>query len=156
TIMLAATVAAQGRSPGAAGAEPDRWKQSIANLRAPDLKARQAAANSLIDLAFKSASEKRTPARTEALKNHLKALAAIVRDKNEDPVVRALLVRAIGIGHFGPLAREIAPALIQVVLDETDQGEVRSWCAMILPDIGPPEAVGPAILAACQSRNTNV
>jgi HEAT repeat protein len=27
---------------------------------------------------------------------------------------------------------------------------------MILPEIGPPEAVGSAILAACQSRNTNV
>ncbi len=156
TVAVMITVTTADVGCRVSGAQPDRWQKLLSELRAPDLKVRKEAANALVDLALESSRQKRTPAGAEALKKNLKTMAEIGRDKKEDPAVRALLVRAIGIGEFGPVARGIAPALIEILVDETDQEEVRSWCAMILPEIGPPEAVGPAIIAASQSRNTNV
>ena len=101
--------------------DSERWEKAIADLKAPNLTVRQAAASSLVDLAVQAASEKRTRDQAEVLERRLNALAEVVRNKGEDPGVRAELVHALGIGEFGSLAAGTTLTLIEVLVDETDQ-----------------------------------
>jgi HEAT repeat protein len=158
TIVLAASGAAilsLGCS-SSFGSVEDKWAKALADLRNTDVKVRRLAAELLVDIALECRDIKRTAEETATIRKHIRTLADVIHNKEEDAQVRASLVHALAIGEFGALAQHVVPSLIEVLLDETDQEIVRGWISMVLPDIGPPERVGPAIIAATKSRNTVV
>ncbi len=158
TILLAAggAVTLSLGCASSPGSVEDKWAKAFADLRNADVKVRRLAAESLVDIAFECRSAKRTAEEAANLRKHIRTMADVIHNKEEDAEVRASLMHALGVGEFGALAQEVVPSLIEVLLDETDHAVVRSWIPMVLPDIGPSEKVGPAIIAATKSKNTAV
>ncbi len=131
----------------------DQWDKVLVGLRNPDLSVRREAADSLSDLALAFRSVRQTPKLVEVMQGHMKVLADIIRNKEEDPQVRVGLIRALGIGEFGSIAQVAVPALIDTLRDEADNESVRGESAMILPYIATPGQAGPVILAATGSHS---
>ncbi len=96
------------------------------------------------------------PNHAEAAGRHIAALVRTIGDKAEDVNVRSLLVKAIGVGRFGEQGQDAVPCLIKVLLDETDNADVRSSCATVLPDLSRSKEVGQAIRTASRSLNSDV
>jgi len=128
----------------------DAVSKAMRELRSPELNIRSKAADSLVLLASEEFQRKRR--RINAKQIH--ELAVLACNSKEDSKVRGKIVRAIGF--LGTHAKEIIPMLIKVLIDEKEDEHVRSWIAMILPEMGPNEKIAPAILTASRSTNENV
>lgn len=131
----------------------DSWSKLLAKLRAPDLDVRRKAAESLGELAYAFRSVKRTPELDKVMREHLKTLSALIRNKKEDPEIRVMLVHTLSLGEFGPILEVSIPSLLDVLRDETDNESVRSECVMVLPYVGPPRKIKTAILDATMDRS---
>jgi HEAT repeat protein len=140
----------------------DPWARPLSDLRNPDPEVRRAAAEAIMKRAAiegfgvklpGTPRSKPDPDHAEAAGRHIAALVSTIGDKAEDVNVRSLLVRAIQLGRYGEKGLDAVPCLIKVLRDETDNADVRSSCATVLPDLSRSKEVGQAILAASRSLN---
>jgi HEAT repeat protein len=146
-IFLAGLTAGRQDAIGEGGADP---ATVFRGLKSRDLKVRHAAVESLVNLALSREGDR-------AVREDLKMLAQIVENKEEDAEIRGQVVRAIAmVSERKRVDQGIVPRLIKVLLDEKEKEIVRSWIAMSLPDLAPPEVAGPPTLAASRSANKNV
>ncbi len=130
------------------------------NLRSPDVSLRRGAVESLVELATHGMFQ-RSPKGDRFIRDQIQTLAAIVCNKEEDPEVRGQIVRAMAIvSERKPIdqrvRRSFAPFFVRLLLDEKEPEEVRSWIAMCLSELVPPETAASAIMAVAQSKNANV
>ncbi len=149
---LVSIAGCQGHAFGAENPE-----DIITDLTSTDLHVRKAAAASLVEAAAMSVSDarkRRKPESHKIIQEHVESLVNIVEDKNEDVEVRSSIVRAIAMsGSPKTVDQKVIPSLIRVMLDEQDHELVRSWIAMVLPDIGEAKRVAPALLAVSHCKN---
>lgn len=127
------------------------WTRAVASIRdgSPDVRAE--AADTLIEIGWGVSRRSRTEQQRSALREQLMVLGEVASDRSEAPGIRAAAVRSLG--YFNEDAQHVVPRLLPVLLDESDDALVRGWIAMVLPEIGPQDEIGPAILVASGSSN---
>jgi HEAT repeat protein len=131
------------------------WGEAVALLRDPasDLEGRRRAAATLETLALDEGygAEVRAPEQVRPLRDELAALAAIVGRKGDDLRVRMTLARVLAAEPLKPLTAGVVPALLGVVVDESDDPALRGSIIARLAPIGPIEPCLAAVLAAARS-----
>ena len=152
-MNLLITLLLAGLNLGCQNATDEKETDTVTVFRelgSRDLKVRRAAVESLVSLAS-------SPKGDRAIRENLESVAQIIANKREDPEVRGQSVRAIAtVSERQFINQKYVPMLIEILLDEKEDETVRSWIAMTLPDLAPPEVATPPILAASRSENVNV
>lgn len=109
-------------------------QQVIRELRSLNVKVRRSAGMSLLELSISNDHASKTRI-YRAMSDNLDELVSTVANKREDAEVRTLIIRAMAtVSERRRFDQKFKP-LIEVLSDEADDEDVRSWIAMVLPEL---------------------
>lgn len=157
-VGIGMVAAIAGRVPAAddrARVEALSWVGALAAVRdrGADVAARRGAAGVLERLAMEEryGAAARSPEQIRALGDDLSAIAAVIGRGGDDLATRMTLVHALTSESLRPMLAGAAPALLGVVVDESDDPSLRRAILAALLPVGPAEACRSAVLAAARS-----
>lgn len=130
-------------------------QQVIRELRSLNVKVRRSAGMSLLELSISNDHASKTRI-YRAMSDNLDELVSTVANKREDAEVRTLIIRAMAtVSERRRFDQKFKP-LIEVLSDEADDEDVRSWIAMVLPELVSSKQAGPALLKATKNKSQKV